>query len=735
MGWFDEQLRERRKKDNENFEAAMKNIAGAVLGKKLANALNESDAALSALDEVLKYYHIVDKDIQIPSGVEYVEDQIDYRLRPHGIMRRNVKLESGWYKYAIGPMLGYEAESEKAVALIPGKISGYYMVDTSTGEKTKINRKNESLIDEDAVCFYESLPQRALTVKDLVVFMGHQLSVSDVFWYLLLMALSTALGMIGPHITNILFGTVLESNSIKILMAFAIFMICYSLSQVIFGAFNTLMNGRINVKQDIAVEAAVMSRVMSLPPRFFKDYASGELSQRAQYVQSLCETLFNSIGQTGLTAVFSLAYIGQVFKYAPTLVAPSVCITIISLILSTITTLTQIKISREKMELSSKESGMAYAMISGVQKIKLSGAEKRMFSRWANLYSKQAMLNYNPPTFLKLSGTISSGLMLMGTALMYFLAIKSGISVADYYAFNSAYGMLSGAFMSLAGMALTIANIKPIMDMAEPILKAVPEQDSKCEIITRLSGNIELSNVSFRYSEDMPDVIDDLSLKIHAGEYLAIVGATGCGKTTLMRLLLGFEKPRKGSIYYDRKDISNIDLRSLRRKMGIVLQDGKLFFGDIFDNITISAPQLTMEDAWEAARIACIDEDINNMPMGMSTIIAEGQGGISGGQKQRLMIARAIAAKPKILMFDEATSALDNITQKKISEAIDSLDCTRIVIAHRLSTIKHCDRIIVLDAGHIVEDGKYDELISHNGYFAELVRRQRLDVNLEEQVD
>lgn len=192
MGWFDEQLRERRKKDNENFEAAMKSIAGAVLGKKLANALNESDAALSALDEVLKYYHIVDKDIQVPSGVEYVEDQIDYRLRPHGIMRRNVKLESGWYKYAIGPMLGYEAESEKAVALIPGKISGYYMVDTSTGEKTKINRKNESLIDEDAVCFYESLPQRALTVKDLVVFMGHQLSVSDVFWYLLLMALSTA---------------------------------------------------------------------------------------------------------------------------------------------------------------------------------------------------------------------------------------------------------------------------------------------------------------------------------------------------------------------------------------------------------------------------------------------------------------------------------------------------------------------------------------------------------------
>ena len=310
---------------------------------------------------------------------------------------------------------------------------------------------------------------------------------------------------------------------------------------------------------------------------------------------------------------------------------------------------------------------------------------------------------------------------------MYYFAVSSGVSVADYYAFNTAYGMVSGAFMSLAGIALTVAQIKPIMDMVKPILQAVPEISEGKQVITRLSGGIELNNVSFRYNENMPLVVDDMSLKIRPGQYVAIVGATGCGKSTLMRLMLGFETPQKGAVYFDGKDISNVDLKSLRRNIGVVMQNGKLFSGDIFSNITISAPWLTMDEAWHAAELSGIAEDIRRMPMGMHTIISEGSGGVSGGQRQRLMIARAIAPKPKILMFDEATSALDNLTQKTVSESLDGLKCTRIVIAHRLSTIRQCDRIIVLDKGKIIEDGTYDELIRNGGFFAELVARQRLD--------
>lgn len=281
--------------------------------------------------------------------------------------------------------------------------------------------------------------------------------------------------------------------------------------------------------------------------------------------------------------------------------------------------------------------------------------------------------------------------------------------------------------MSLVGITLSMAQILPTIDMAKPILETVPEVSEGKKVITRVSGNIELNQVSFRYQKNMPLVLDQLSIKIHSGEYVAIVGKTGCGKSTLMRLLLGFEMPEKGAVYYDGKDLSTIDLKSLRKHIGVVIQNGKLFQGDIFSNIVILAPHLTIEDAWEAAEMAGIAEDIRHMPMGMHTIISEGSGGISGGQRQRLMIARAIASKPRILMFDEATSALDNMAQKIVSDSLASLKCTRIVIAHRLSTIRECDRILVLDQGKIIEDGTYDELIHKQGFFAELVARQSLE--------
>lgn len=282
--------------------------------------------------------------------------------------------------------------------------------------------------------------------------------------------------------------------------------------------------------------------------------------------------------------------------------------------------------------------------------------------------------------------------------------------------------------MALADMALNAAQIRPVLDMAKPILDAVPEISEDKQMAERLSGGVELNNVSFRYNDSMPNVIDDLTLKIRPGQYVAIVGRTGCGKSTLVRLLLSFEKPQKGAIYYDGRDMQSLDPKSLRHNIGTVMQNGKLLQGSLFENISISAPELTPDEAWEAAELAGIADDIREMPMGMQTMISEGSDGISGGQKQRLMIARAIASKPKILILDEATSALDNITQKKIADSLDTLKCTRIVIAHRLSTIRHCDRIIVLDGGRIVEDGTYEQLIRQGGFFAELVERQRVDV-------
>ena len=729
MSWFEEQLRYREKSDNADFSDALDSVANAVMGTRLRDALSQNEIAGSALEEILKFYHCTPKTEETPLRGGTPEEQIEYRMRPFGIKSRAVTLEKGWYRHAVGAMLGTKKEDGSTVALLPGSISGYRLIDIRTGKRLRLNGKTEQLLDKEAICFYEPLPQKALTMGDLLKFMIQQLSVADFALYLLLMAASAALGLLAPLFTRWLFGDVLRSGNVQVLLSLAVFTVCFSVSRLCFGVFRELTDSRTAIKQNIAVQAAVMNRLMSLPPSFFRKYSAGELSQRASYVQALCSTLFSTVGMTGLTSLFSLIYIGQIFVFAPSLVVPSLLITLATVVLSLVTTFTQMKVTRERMEASAKTSGLTYATITGIQKIKLAGAEKRMFSRWARQYAREAQLAYNPPAFLKISETVSLALSLAGTMILYATAIRNHVSVADYYAFNTAYGMVSSAFTSVISVAVTVANIKPTLEMARPIMEAEPESHDGKESVTTLHGGIELSHVSFRYDGAMPNVIDDLSLKITPGEYLAVVGSTGCGKSTLMRLLLGFETPQKGSILFDKKDISRLDLASLRRKIGTVMQDGKLFLGDIYSNIMITAPELGLDAAWEAAELAAIADDIRAMPMGMNTVIGEGQGGISGGQKQRLMIARAIAPKPKILMFDEATSALDNVTQKKVSEAIETLRCTRIVIAHRLSTVRHADRIIFLDGGRVAEEGTYEELIAKNGSFAELVARQRLEVN------
>ena len=726
MGWFDEQIRLRKKNDEAVFEEAFVGMADAVLGSKMSSAFTSDEAkAQGAIEEILKFYKV--KQREVPDSVKGLNDRLEYLLRPHGIMRRNINLEKGWYKDSIGAVLGTRKDDGSIVAFIPKGLSGYVYFDAPTGKWVKLSKKTEALFEDEGICFYKPFPLTKLTVRTLMRYILNTLSTADFVLVILATLAVSLIGLLSPKLNNLLMGTIVESESMRLLFGITIFMVCVTISSLLIRAVKTLIMTRINTKMDLSVQAATMMRVLSLPADFFKQYSAGELSSRAQYIQSLCSMLISTVLNTGLTSIFSLIYVSQIFEYAPALVVPSLLIIFTTILFSLITTFYQMKYSKKQMEIAAEESGMSYALITGVQKIKLSGAEKRAYARWSKLYAKQVELTYNPPMFLRANGAFSSIISLTGALVMYFMSVQSGVSVADYYAFNTAYGMVSGAFMSLAGIATTIAQFKPILEMAKPIMDAVPEVSEGKLVIDRLSGGIELNNVSFRYNENMPLVVDNLSLKIRPGQYVAIVGATGCGKSTLMRIMLGFEKPGKGAVYYDGKDLSGIDLKSLRRKIGVVMQNGKLFQGDIFSNITISAPQLSMDEAWEAAEMAGIAEDIRRMPMGMHTIISEGSGGVSGGQRQRLMIARAIAPKPKILMFDEATSALDNLTQKIVSDSLDKLKCTRIVIAHRLSTIRQCDRIIYLEKGQIVEDGTYDELIAKNGKFAELVERQRLD--------
>jgi NHLM bacteriocin system ABC transporter ATP-binding protein len=726
MGWFEEQIKLRMISDDDMFTDAVARMVNIVSTEKIMAGLSQNGRLSNeAVGDILRYYRI--KAQELPDDMDDMDEALEYLLRPSGIMRRPVKLTKGWHKDAVGAMLGSKKDGT-IVALIPGSTGGYCYKDPATGETKRITKANEGEIDEEAICFYAPLPLRQIKLSDLLAFMLKHLRMKD---YVLILGgalVSALLGMISPMLAHYLYGDVIEYSSVVLLTGAMLTFLCVTLANNLIAVIKELLNNNIKTRMCLGIESAMMMRILSLPVNFFKDYSAGELAGRLDNVNVLCETVFDSILSIGLTAVFSLVYIGQVIAYAPALAAPAMIIILLTFIVSTVTALREMGINETMMRESSKEDGLVYSLISGVTKIKNAGAEKRAFAKWSAQYVKAAKYLYDPPMFLKLSGTITLAITLIGTIVLYGEAIESGVSVADYMAFNTAYSMVSTAFVALSSIALVVSQIRPTLRLVKPMFDAVPEVDTDRPVVRKLRGAIEVNNISFRYRENMPEVLNDISFKIRPGQYVAIVGKTGCGKSTLMRILLGFEKPQKGAVYYDGKDIADLDVKSLRRNIGVVMQNSSLFQGDIFSNITISAPLLTLNEAWEAAEMAGMADDIRQMPMGMNTVISEGQGGISGGQRQRLMIARAIAPKPKILMFDEATSALDNITQKVVSDSLDSLKCTRIVIAHRLSTIRHCDRIIVLDGGKITEDGTYDELIEKNGYFKKLVERQMVDI-------
>lgn len=730
MSWFDEQIKTRIRNDQESLENSFVHLSSVVMGKSVLNAAmkSEREKVQNAIGDILRFYHV--PAVEVPASMTDVEEILEFLLRPSGVMRRKVTLSGDWYRSGIGALLAQNANGDM-IALIPDGIVGYRFIDDETGKTVKVTEKNKDQIQPEAMCFYKPLPLKVIGIKDLMVYIVGTLSKMD----FILMALATfavsLLGMFMPQINNTLFSEVIPSGNASLIIPLACMLIGVTVSTALASTIKTTLLSRISTKMNTAVSAAAFGRLMSLPVSFFKPYSSGELAKRLTGITTLCGMLVEAFLTTGLTSVFSLVYVGQIFNYAPALAIPAVIIMALTLVFSFASIIAQMSIYRNSMNASAKLSGLVYGLFTGVTKIKLSGAERRAFSQWAKGYEAYASANYAIPARVHFLNALPTLVGMVGTIVFYFSAVVAQISMADYMAFNTAFGMLSGAIGMLASIAYSVARIKPTLDLVAPILKTAPEVAENKRVVEKISGSIELNNVSFRYSPDTPLIIDNLSLKIRAGQYVAIVGKTGCGKSTLMRLMLGFETPQKGAVYFDGKDLTALDLKSLRRKIGVVMQNGKLFQGDIYSNIAVSAPGLTTEGAMKAAEAAGMADDINNMPMGLHTIISEGGGGISGGQRQRLLIARAIAPNPKLLMFDEATSALDNLTQKQVSDSLDKLKCTRIVIAHRLSTIRQCDRIIVLDKGRIVEDGTYDQLIAQNGFFAELVARQRLDVNPE----
>lgn len=723
MSDFDRQVRERKTRDRLHLHLAVHSLTGAVNREKLYDSgmdLNAADDA--ALYELCRFYGLPDKEL--PSDLTGTEEKLNYLLESRGVMRRRVTLDGSWWRNMAGPVLCRRKSDGKSVSLLQDAFGRYYFLDRSAGRKVRITAENASGLEPEALCFYRPLPGRKLTAVDM---MKYAITCPTLWDWTVVFActlLVTLTGMLVPRVTQILFSSVIPAGSDLRLMTTGVLLVTVSVGIFLLNVYKSVCNTRITQKVAFGLSAATFSRMLSMPAEFFKRYDSGDMASRVSAVQTLGTTLMGAALNGGLTTVFSLIYIFQIFNIAPGMLWPALAAIALQFAVSILLVLSQRKLQTRLVKAGAKLSGTVFSLFNGVQKIKLAGAESRAFHRWADSYQEKAKAQYAPPVSLIVLSALSPAAAILSSAVIY-AAGATRLDLAGYMAFNAAYGMTASAIMGLTSLAGQLAGVGPTLELALPLLETEPEITGEREAVHELMGRIDVSNLSFRYTEDGPWIIDGLNLSIEPGSYVAIVGTTGCGKSTLLRLLLGFEKPQVGTVFYDGKDISRLDIRSLRRLIGTVLQDGKLFHSSIFANIVITATEKTLPVAWAAAESAQIADEIRAMPMGMHTDLSGG--GVSGGQRQRILIARAIASKPRILIFDEATSALDNVTQAKVSEALDKMDCTRIVVAHRLSTIRNCKRIIVLDKGKIIEDGGYDELIQNNGFFAELVARQRVE--------
>ena len=726
MGWFEEQIKKRKQLDAKTFEESFNSLAGI----KIDNPHNQSIEELRenyAIKQILSSFHR--QMVDIPTSIKKFSEKLSYALGQYGIEYHKVELNESYVNDGRSILLIFTLTKNIPVVLYPVGEKEYYYINYSTGKKVKIKAELVNKLELEAYSFYLPLPSKKVSIKEYIKYLSKSIRPLDIVLLVLFSLIVSGIGLLLPYLTRLLTGQVIQTGNMNQFIAVALYTVGAATGLLLAKALQGYINARITLKIGKSIQEATMMKVLHLPPSFFKKYNTGELSIRFNSVLSLAQIILNGAFTTVISLVLSISYLFQLGSFAPELILPVIIILLINTSYTVFMALYQKKITAKQLELSSKESGVTYEMINGIQKIRLSGSEKRVFAKWASAYSKAAKYKYNPPLLVKLGPAISLLITLLGNIAIYLVAAKNNIDASSYMAFTTSYGVLSGVFSSITAVVALFATMSPVYDMARPILEEEVENSNKKKVLESINGNIKIENVSFRYTETSPLVVNDLSLEIKEGEYIAIVGPTGCGKSTLTRLLLGFEKPLSGNIYFDDNNINDVDLISLRKNIGTVMQNGNLFHADILSNIIISAPNLNEEDAWAAAEVANIADDIREMPMQMKTVISEGQGGISGGQKQRIMIARAIVHKPKILIFDEATSALDNKTQKSISESINKLNCTRIVIAHRLSTIKNADRILMLDGGKIIEQGNYQELIDKGGRFAELVERQRLDIN------
>jgi NHLM bacteriocin system ABC transporter ATP-binding protein len=657
-----------------------------------------------------------------------VADPVAAIARASGLRYRRVALKDRWFTRSSEPLIAFRGEDARPAALLPRRGGGYSIYDPAHGRVQRLDAAALVTLNPFAYMFYRPFAERPLAIRDLLSFAfrgnGRDL--------LMIGAMSAAAGMLAlflPYLTGVVFDSLIPNARRSELETVGGLLVLAAVVTALFNVARGFAVLRLQGKLGLALEAALWDRLLALPLPFFRRFTAGDLAQRSTAFTQMRELLSGSILGAVLSGIFSVFSFGLLFYYSPRLASVATIMTLVALVFTCVAGLAQLRLQRRIFMADGRITGLIVQFISGIAKFRIAGAERRAFVLWVKEFAAEKRDDFEARRISTYAAVFNAVYVVACMAVLFF--VNSGVegwrdeamTTGRFLAFLAAFGQFMSATLAMGSALVGMAAIVPLYERAAPILQALPEVLPDQGQPGELRGEIEAHHLVFRYDADGPAVLRDLSFHIRPGEYVAIVGPSGCGKSTLFRLLLGFEAPESGSVHYDGTDLSGFDVRGVRRQIGVVLQNGSLVAGSIWSNIC-GAASLPIEDAWEAARMAGLEEDIRNMPMAMHTLIQAGGGGLSGGQRQRILIARAIVSKPRLLFFDEATSALDNRTQSVVSESLKSLKATRLVIAHRLSTIREADRILVMDRGQIAQSGSYAELMARPGLFRELAERQ-----------
>ena len=542
--------------------------------------------------------------------------------------------------------------------------------------------------------------------------------------------LGTALlGLIVPLASAWIFDEIVPGGAGELLIGIGIALLIAALVGTAFAAVRALAVARVTGRGQVAMAAGVTDRVLRLPARFFKTLSPGDFNQRIEALEGIRALVASILLNAGLTAFFSLFYLLLLFVYEPRMALAGLGVTLVYIAAVAFSRVAQAAPLREAAERDGKLAGLTFEILEGLPKLRSAAAEGRMLARWTQAYALERAADARGQRIGIHFGAFADAWGIIGLIALFATAallVSGDVPPGQFIGFLAAFAIFQGSLVALCDALLAIYTARPLAERARPILTAEIEAAGGRADPGRLSGDIQVAGLSFGYDQAMAPLLADLSLRVAPGEHVAIVGGSGSGKSTVLRLLLGFEAPTTGSIAYDGQELASLDPVRLRSQIGVVLQSSQLFAGTILDNIR-GASDAGLEQCQAAAEAAGLADDLDAMPMGLHTMVTEGAGTLSGGQRQRILIARALAGRPRILFFDEATSALDNSTQAVVAATLDGLDASRITIAHRLSTVRNADRICVLEGGRFVESGTFAELMARGGAFAALARRQLLE--------